>query len=187
MSGMIPVLLSVDAAAPEGSIINLNTQLLVDLAIQWINIIVLVVVLYYMLYKPVKKFMTERAARIQGQLDHAAEEEQRAEALRGEYEAKLSDIGRERDEAIQKGHEIAMQRSDTIIAEARREANSIHRKALEEIRIEQENQQDDMKRAIIDISVKLAGRYVQLSIDEETQNAYVERALQNLEDALWEE
>ena len=53
--------------------------------------------------------------------------------------------------------------------------------------MEQQNQRDDMKHAIIDISTRMAGRFVQLSLDEETQDAYVEKALEHLEEDLWYE
>lgn len=176
-----------ESEMPEAGILHLDKELLIEMAVQWVNIILLVVVLAFVLYKPVKKFMNARAERIKNHLDNAAQEENRAVELREAYEARLFDIEAERDDILQKGREAAMERGDEIISEARREAASIYRHSMEELRTEQQNQRDDMKRAIIEISTNMAGRFVQLSLDEETQNAYVDKAMERLEESLWEE
>ena len=174
-------------AMPEGRILGLDAQTLAELAVQWVNIIILVVVLYRALYKPMRKFMDARNARIQGQLDHAAAEEAKAIALREGYDQKLKSIEAEREDILKKARELGVKRTDELISEARREATSIHRRSMEELRMEQQNQRDDMKRAIIDISTRMAGRFVQLSMDQETQDTYVDKALEHLEESLWYE
>jgi len=178
---------SVISAVPPARILGLDSRLLADAGLQLFNVAVLVVALRFLLYKPVKNFMDARVARIQSMIDNAADEERKSAQLSLEYEAQLQNIRQERDEILQRGHDTANRRSDEIIAEARREAESIYRKGVETLRMEQASQQDEMKRAIIDVSTQLAARFVEISMDEKTQHAYVERAMQDLEDMLWDE
>lgn len=172
---------------PQSSILRLDAQFLVELGIQTVNIIVLVAVLYLVLYKPMRRFMDARDQRIKTRIENAAQEEARATQLREEYAKKLREIDVEREEILKKSREIGIKRTDDIISEARKEAASIYRRSMEDLRMEQQNQRDDMKHAIIDISTRLAGRFVQVSLDEETQDAYVEKALEHFEEDLWYE
>ena len=172
---------------PANNILRLDAQFLVELGIQLFNIIALVILLYLLLYKPMRRFMDTRDQRIQTRLENAAQEEARATQLREEYAQKLRDIDTEREDIQRKSREFGVKRTDEIIGEARKEAANIYRRSMEELRMEQQNLRDDMKHAIIDISTRMAGRFVQLSVDEETQDAYVEQALEHLEDDLWYE
>jgi F-type H+-transporting ATPase subunit b len=186
MMGFYATALSAQELPPD-NILRLDSQFLIELGIQLVNITVLVVVLYLVLYKPMRRFMDARDQRIKTRLENAAQEEGRATQLREEYAQRLRDINIEREEILKKSRELGVKRTDEIISEARKEAASIYRRSMEELRMEQQNQRDDMKHAIIDISTRMAGRFVQLSLDEETQDAYVEKALEHLEEDLWYE
>lgn len=186
MRGFYAVLLTAEGM-PESSILRLDSQFLIELGIQLFNILLLVAVLYLALYKPMRRFLDGRDQQVQDRIDHAAQEEARAVKLREDYDQKLRDIDLERQDILKKSRELGVKRTDEIISEARKEAANIYRRSMEELRMEQQNQRDDMKHAIIDISTRMAGRFVQLSMDEQTQDAYVEKALQHLEEELWYE
>ena len=63
---------------PANNILRLDAQFLVELGIQLFNIIALVILLYLLLYKPMRRFMDTRDQRIQTRLENAAQEEARA-------------------------------------------------------------------------------------------------------------
>lgn len=188
MAALTTALLSTGQALPESGILRLDGQFLVELLIQWFNILVLVIVLHRFLYKPVRGFMTARDSRIAADMDSAAAAREEAAKLKAEYQKRLDGVELEREEILARSREIGQKRADAIISDARQEAASIHRRGMEELRMEQENQRDDMKRAIIDVSTRMAGMFVKLSVDEATQDIYVEQALKHLEeDELWYE
>lgn len=186
MTGVYAASLSA-GALPQESILRLDTQFLVELGVQLFNITALVLFLYLFLYKPMRRFMDARDQRIKTRLENAAQEGARAGQLREEYAQKLREIDVEREEILRKSRELGVKRTDELISEARKEAASIYRRSMEELRMEQQSQRDHMKHAIIDISTRMAGRFVQLSLDEATQDAYVEKALEHLEEDLWYE
>lgn len=172
-------------AMPEGTILQFNKALLYNIGIQWLNVMLLTAVLAFLLYKPVRKYMADRARRIQEQFELASAGKDEAAQLKLKYDGMIKDIEKEREKILKEAHEKALQRSDRIIADARREAESIYHRALEEIREEQANAKDEIKRQIIEISVMMAGRFVEVSMDREAQDKYIEQSISHLEDVLW--
>ena len=170
---------------PDGSILHFDKALLYDIGIAWVNIAILTGIVALLLYKPVKKYMAERSERIAGQFEHAHTDMEKAGRLKEEYEALIRDIEKERESILQHAHQKALERSDQIIAQARREADSIHKRTLDDLRIEQENVMDEMKQQMVEISMMMAGRFVEVSMDRQTQDRYIEEAMAHLEDGLW--
>ena len=56
---------------------------------------------------------------------------------------------------------------------------------MAEIEEERLNMQDEVKRQLIELSVMVAERFVEVSIDEKTQDKYIEEAISNWEEGLW--
>ena len=80
------------------------------------------VILYFLLYKPVKAFMDKRAAYYQEQADQAAQTTQAAQQLKADYEARLSaaddEIREEKKQAQKDAAAAAQQQLDAARAEA---------------------------------------------------------------------
>ena len=181
-----PMLLSAMSEMPPGTILHFDKALLVKTGIQLFNILVLVFILSKVLYKPVKKFMAERTAKIEARFTEAEEDANAAKELRQKYEALIANIEIEREQILAQGRADGLERSEEIVAAARKEAANIYRHSMDELRLEQENARDEMKRAIIEISTKMATHFVTLSVDSATQDHYIEEAMSHLEETLWE-
>lgn len=167
---------------PEGTILSFDKGLLYSLLIQWLNIAVLTAVLIFILYKPVRKFMAERSERIKGEIEAARRERDEAQELKEQYERMIASIEDEREEILRQAYKKAMEKSDQMLFDARREADAFYNRSLAELEQERENVADEMKRQMIEIAVMMAGWFVEVSMDRETQDRYIEEAL-----AEWEE
>lgn len=167
---------------PTGSILSFDKNLLINIAIQWFNVILLSVVLVYLLYKPVKRFMANRTLRIKETIEAARLSRDEAQELKEKYERMIADIENEREEILRETHKKAMENSDQLLFDARREADLIYAHGLSQLELDRKNMTDEMKRQMIEISIMMASRFVEVSIDTETQNRYIEEAL-----ADWEE
>lgn len=178
-------LLSTAEAMPEGSILHFDKSFLIETGIYWVNIMLLIAVLAFLLYKPVKRFMQARTERIQKQLAQANDELEQAKQMKRQYEEMIRNIAKERDEILLEAHKRALAKSDDIIAKAHGEAEIIHEHALEEIRRDREHAQHEVKKQIIDVSMLVAGRFIEASINRETQDDYVNKALAELEEGAW--
>jgi F-type H+-transporting ATPase subunit b len=170
------------AELPLGSILNLDKDLLIQMAVQAVNVLLLTAVLAFLLYKPVKQFMAQRKERIAAEIEAAQKDRAEALELKEQYERMIADIETEREEILHAAYKKAMERSDQMLFAARREAENIYQRALSELEIEKENVADEMKRQIIEIAALMAGRFVEVSIDRETQDRLIAEAL-----AEWEE
>lgn len=171
---------------PEGSILHLDQQLLIEIAVTAVNLIVLVAVLAFVLYKPLKKFMAQRTEKVKERIEQSEKALQEANELRDKYEKLIEDIEEEREAILAEGRTASLERSEEIIADARKEAANIYRRSMEDLRMEQENSMDDMKKSIVEISTRMAAHFVTVSVDRETQDRYIEEAMSHLEETLWE-
>lgn len=179
------LLLAVEASRgmPEGSILHFDKSLLIKIGIQWFNIALLTAALIFILYKPVKKFMAARTERINGEIEAARKEREEAMELKEKYEQKIAQIEKEREEILHQAHKKAMEKSDQMMFDARREADVMYDRALAELELERKNITDEMKKQMIEISVLMASRFVEVSIDRETQDRYIDEALSHWEES----
>ncbi|MCL2816666.1 MAG: F0F1 ATP synthase subunit B, partial [Oscillospiraceae bacterium] len=150
-----------DDGAPAGSILAFDKSLLIRLGIQWINIAILTAVLIFILYQPVRKFMSDRADRIRNDIVSARQSNEDAQKLKAEYEAKLANIGRERDDILNKAHRAAVAEHDKILSVAQEEAKHLISNAHDEIKLERDSTNDEIRRQIIEISTLMAARFIE--------------------------
>lgn len=168
---------------PEGTILSFDKTMLATLGIQIFNVLVLTAVLALLLYKPVKKFMAERSARIAGEIEAAREDREEALELKEQYERLIADIEKEREEILHQAYKKAMEKSDQMIFDAKREAEATYTRVLAELETERKNMDDEMRRQIIEIASVMAGRFVEVSIDRATQDRLIETALDEWEES----
>ncbi len=166
--------------------LGFDTQFLIGIGFQLLNTGIIVGILAYFLYEPVKKFMAERQARIEKQINDAEKLEKDALALKEEYEQKLSKINVERTELLEDARKRAGQTEAEIIAKAKEEANKIKERAMLDIEREQEKAKDEMRTQIIELSTTMASRYVQANIDNETQNKLLDEVISDLGEIKWQ-
>lgn len=111
----------------------MNIPLNVDwqqILLHLLNFVILATGLYLILYKPVKKFMDDRAAHFKELEEQAKKTAKEAEALKNEYAAKLAEAEneaaeikarseREGEESVRRIGEEARRKADDIISEAK--------------------------------------------------------------------
>ena len=165
------------AELPEGAILNLDKTLLYNILIQLFNVIVLIIALTAILYKPVRKFLADRKQRISDEAENVRRIRKEAEQLRETYEKMIEGIGTERDEILSRANKIAVEKSDRLLFEAQHEVEALHMRARSDIETEYKNMENEIKRQIIEISHIMASRFVELSIGRETQERLLEQAL----------
>ena len=173
------------AAVPAGRILGFDTEFLIELGIQWLNTLILTVVLAKFLYKPVKKFMDNRSERIRRQLEDADAAKEKALSMKGDYEIKLRDIERERGSILDAARKQAQDKTDQVLAEARQNADMMRARAHKDIEMEQERVKDDMRKAIADLAVMLAGRFAAVSLDKQAQDKLIDEAISEAGEAKW--
>ena len=97
----------------------------VTFLISIINIVVLFFILRFLLFKPVTKFMAERAKQVQDSIEQSEKDKNQARALLAQYQDQLRTAEVEAKAIIDSAREQAQLDAEKIIAESRASAEEI--------------------------------------------------------------
>ncbi len=97
-----------------------------------INAVILLVAMYFLLYKPVRKFTTARAQGIEDQLKSAQDTQNKAQDQLEASRQKLKDADREAMSAVSQGTSKAQEQAQDILKSAREQAAQIVAQARQE-------------------------------------------------------
>jgi F-type H+-transporting ATPase subunit b len=171
------VLLGPAAALAAGDgMISVDTSLI----IQGINFILLLVVLNYLLYKPIVAKMQERTAAIQASLEEA--KAARAEATRQQDEnaarlrAAYQEAATIREQALKEAAEEQRKLVEAAQAEARRLVETAKAQTEAEIR----RAREELRREVADLSVAVAEKLVRRSLRDEDHRRIVQEAISRI-------
>ena len=101
------------------------------------NIAFLFFILRKLLFKPVTKFMAERAKRVQDTIDQTERDKAKAEKLLAEYEGKLKEADAHAEEILKAAREGAERDVARIIAEGKAAAEALIVNARRQLEAEQ--------------------------------------------------
>jgi len=175
------------AELPPGRVFDIDQQTLIQIVLNIINVAALAGVLAFLLYRPVRNVLNKRSTKIQGQLMQAEEELEKATDLRHKYEQKMEEVEREREEILGEARKVAADSSRRLLAEAKKEAETIRERAAANVEMEWERAENDMRTAIIDVSAVIAEKFVTLAINKETHDKLFEESISNLEGMKWKD
>lgn len=152
------------------------------IAFQIANFLVLAVVLYYVLFRPMMRRVKERAAEKRRQTQELAEERREVERLRAEWEERLANAQEEADRIISQAQEQVEaerqemledveQEAERILTEAHQDAQHMRQQAWEEFH-------DELLEAILSISAQV--------ISQTAPPELHDRLLKQLNERIWE-
>lgn len=173
-------------SVPDGRVFGLDQQTLIQIGIQLFNAVVLSIILGFILYKPVRAFLKQRADKISGRFEDARTSQAKADALLAEYENKLKEIDTERIQILESSKYTAAEQSRQMLEEAKREAAEIKRRAHDSVLAEREWLKEETRLHIIEVSSLMAGKIVSRTIDSSDQDRIFEETMAELEDASWQ-
>ncbi|MGI6175754.1 MAG: F0F1 ATP synthase subunit B [Christensenellales bacterium] len=145
-----------------------------DIVIHIINIIVLYVLLRLLIYKPVRKYMLERSARIDNQMQEAGKAQQDAQTAKRQYQERLNAAQQDADETIRQSAQKAAQNADEIIKGAKMQADAILRDAHSRAEQDRLHTIKEMKEQITELSVDIAGKILRREVALSDNRALVE-------------
>lgn len=173
------------AEADQGRIFGLDAQLLFDILIQGLAVFLLFLFLSYVLIEPVKKVISDRQAKIKGDLDNAAKDKADAAKLKAEYDEKLKQADDEAEEILTAARKKAVKNEENIVAEAKEEAARIIKRANQEAELEKNKVKDEVKQEIIGVATAMAGKLVEGSLDDAKQAELIDETLKEMGDNTW--
>ena len=158
------------------SIINLNLTLL----LQAINFIILAIVLYKFLFKPLVSFMEKRAEGIRHSLEEAKQARDEVVRARAEYEESLRTARQEAAALRQRMDREITEERERLIQQSREEANRMITQARTEIEQEVRRAKAELRNETVNLSLTAAEQLLQRSMTDEDQRRLAEQYIEEL-------
>lgn len=169
----------------EDRIFGLDSQLIFDALVLAVNIFLLFILISYLLVNPVRKLLSDRQEKIASDIKNAEADKENSKALKAEYEAKLKNADKEVEAILSDARKKALKNQERIENEAKEEAARIIAHAKAEGELEKQKIADDVKKEIILVATLMAGKLVEASIDQKTQDSLVEETLKEIGEKTW--
>jgi len=145
---------------------------------QLVSFLILLGLLVYVGYKPIRKMLDERANRIKESMEQA-------EATKQEYEqAKVAvqeQIGKAREEGqaiISQAAQIGDRLKEEARGEARKEAQALVERARLEMERERDKVIDDLRHEFVDTAILAAEKVINETLDKERHKKLIEQAME---------
>lgn len=172
---------------PPGGLLSFDMETILRAGAQAFNVLLIIFILAFVLYAPVKTFMAARTARIANDMDSARRDKEKAAEIKADYQKVMDNIDKEREEILERARRKANEEHGRIVADGHKAAEELKAKAHDEINIERANAADEIKKQIIEISTLIASRFVRdLSVDSATQDRYIDEALADWSESKYE-
>lgn len=161
-------------------VISVNLwQILISLA----NLLLIYIILKKLLWKPVQKVMKQRQDMVDQQFADAAKAEEKANADKAEWAAKLAGADDEAKARIAAADETARHHGERVVAEAKEKAQGIIRRAEAEAELERQKATASIRDEIADVSAELAEKMLEREINADDHRAMIASFLDEVGDA----
>jgi len=137
-----------------------------------INITILTFVLRAILWKPVTKFMAERAERVKESIAQSEKDKLNARDLLAKYEAQLKTAETEAQAIISRAREQAEAEAEKIIAEGRASADEVMASAKRQLEVERKAALAVFRQEAAELVVTATGSLVGREIKSEDNRQY---------------
>ena len=131
-----------------------------------VNLVLLIVVLFWAMRKPFSGFFSDRRAEIQGSLDESARLLSEAEARNSELQRRLVDLGSEIEEIRETTRNRAEEESERILAEAGKAAERIRSDASAAIEQELRRARKELRDEAATLALDAAAEILREKIAE---------------------
>ena len=153
-----------------------------DILIHILNIIVLYIVIRLLVYKPVRKFMRARADSIAADAAAAQASAQEAESLKAQYEEQLAGAKEQALKIVDDGMRKAQDEAQTIISDAKRQAEQIISNTQVQIEAEKVRAMEEMREDVVDIGSQMASELLQREVSAEDNRSLADKFFVRLGD-----
>ena len=154
--------------------IDLNT-----IVFTLINTLIIVLLYFFFLHKPVCKILDERAKTVNKDMDDAQKAKEEAAAVKADYEHRL-ETSKEEARIVADATKKAQAREDEIISAANEEAASMKQRAEESIEREKKRAVNEIKEEISDMVVMAASKVAEKEINAQDNEKIIDSVLSQI-------
>ncbi len=163
----------------HGNVVDLNLNMW-TIVFTLFNALVLFIIMRFLLFKPVMKFIEDRKAAIRKEFDTADQVKHEAVSLKEQYENRLAGIQDEKKAIIEEAREISSFILEKGKQEAEYEKTRILRNAEKERKLMYEKTKEQLKTETVLLSVGIAEEIMKKEIDGNTHEKLINRMIEEL-------
>lgn len=152
-------------------IISVNIwQILISLC----NLLLIFLILRKFLYRPVKRMLADRQAKLDAQYSAAADAEREAKEKKQQWDDRMASAENEADAIIRDAAESAEQRGRAIIEESRALSERILQQAEADAELERKKARATIKQEIVEVSAALSEKMLGREINTEDHRELID-------------
>ncbi len=149
-------------------------------AAQLVNFLIVLVVLWIFVYKPITRMLEERSEKIEKSVKQADEIEERLKKIETEKQSVILEAKKEAQAIAEKAQVDSEKRSNETIEAAKREVERVIAKGKQQLGAEKTEMLREMRKDIVDIAMKAAARIVQDAVDEKKSKSLAEEVVRKM-------
>ena len=150
---------------------------------QIVNVVILLVVLYFVAYKPVMRMLDQRSKRIKDSMEQADAVEEQAVRTEEEVKKQLEAASREGQKRIAQAVKAGEEMREKAKQGARQEAETIITQARGEIQQERDEAISELRKEVADLTITAAEKVIDRSLDKKAHRELIDKVLKE-SDAL---
>ncbi len=150
---------------------------------QVVNVVILLVVLYFVAYKPVMRMLDERSKRIKDSMEEADAIKEQVALTEKEVKKQLAAASKEGRERIDQSVKAGEQIKEKARQGARQEAEALITRARNEIKQERDEAISELRKEVADITIAAAEKVIDRSLDKKAHRDLIDKVLEE-SDAL---
>lgn len=146
-----------------------------------VTFVLLLVLLKKFVWGPIIDAVDRRENSLREMFENAEKTRLEAERLFKEYETQLGKARDEVNRILDEGKARASRSSDEILSKARVESQQLIDRARNEISLEREKAVDEIKRQVVEISLKAAEQLIGKTLAERDHRDFIEQAISDID------
>ena len=150
---------------------------------QIVNVVILLVVLYFVAYKPVMRMLDERSKRVKDSMEQADAIKEQAAQVEEEVKKQLDIASKEGQKRIEQAVQAGEGIKEKAKQSARQEAETLITRARNEIQRERDGAISELRKEVADLTIAAAEKVIDRSLDKKAHRELIEKVLEE-SDAL---
>lgn len=165
----------------------LSKEIILGLSVQefllhLFNFIILVCALFFLLYKPIKKFMAKRDNEYQNAEEGYKVAVKEISEAKSESERILNEAREEAVYIAEEAHALAMVQTEEILNSAKEEARDLLIKAKEDCKSIYEKEKQELYYTISDLAVDISQKLIDRDLTAKDNDKFIESIIKEIND-----
>ena len=149
----------------------------------WINLNILYFILKKLVFKRIKGMIDSRQNEIDGMYSDAERSREDANAMKADYEEKISRAQEESEEILKNAVRRAQLREEEILCEANDKAARVMKRAEEQVEMEKKRAINEVKNEVSDMAIGIASAVIERDIDRKEHEALIDEFIRTMDES----